>query len=364
MSLTPLETFIQDYIESADGLWEEVEPQVYDLLLPESAELMGRLGFSTEEMARITFDPEAVAEHPGSQFTTLGTPLTDRLLEDAQRRGRWGRSYIIGLHLRPRDLSSRVARGVDLPDGAELEFVRTRGLSFANAVFWFSATFTSDQKEQEKFPVAMDLHSGRQVRHLEELLEPTHLSEVPGKVLPDATRRPLAEAYALARERAVRSVAAVANQRRRELEDRYRRQETRMAQYYRDLRAENEEQIARAESRSADPSRALARRQAIDQEEKLRLSELRKKNALRVHLRLLNVLEVRQPKLVLECRLSSPRGDLADLTLVWDPITQSLEAPSCPECSRPTFAFRFRFKCGTWLCPSCAARPPERKTKN
>ena len=362
-STGPLETFLQDYIESADGLWEEAEPQVYDVLLPESAAAGERMPLSEDGMVRITFDPEALPEHPGSQFMTLGTPLMDGVLEDAQGRGRWSRGYLVGLHLSPQNLPSWIRQSVDLPEGAALELVRMRGQSFSNAVFWFSATFVSDQKEQEKFPVAMDLHTGRQVRHLEELLSPAHLSEVPGETLPEAPRRPLTEAYRLARERAVRSVGAVANQRRRDLEERRRRQEARMTQYYRDLREEVREQIARAESRSTDPSRAVSRLQAVEQEEKLRLAELRRKSALRVNLRLLNVLEVRQPKLLLECRLSSRRDDSAALSLVWDPLVESLEAPACPECAQPTFRFRFRFKCPTWLCPSCAAHPPERKGK-
>ena len=43
-------------------------------------------------------------------------------------------------------------------------------LHFPQAVFWFQAAFISDQKEQEIMPIAMDMHYGRPVRHLEALL--------------------------------------------------------------------------------------------------------------------------------------------------------------------------------------------------
>ena len=31
---SPLETFVRDYVETAGGAWDEVEPQVYDVILP------------------------------------------------------------------------------------------------------------------------------------------------------------------------------------------------------------------------------------------------------------------------------------------------------------------------------------------
>src|SRR5881227_3729468 len=34
MEPTPLETFVRDYVETAGGVWDEVEPEVYDILLP------------------------------------------------------------------------------------------------------------------------------------------------------------------------------------------------------------------------------------------------------------------------------------------------------------------------------------------
>ena len=36
MSRTVLEDLLRDYVESSGGAWDEVEPQVYDLLLPAS----------------------------------------------------------------------------------------------------------------------------------------------------------------------------------------------------------------------------------------------------------------------------------------------------------------------------------------
>jgi hypothetical protein len=162
---TPLEAFVRDYVETTGGVWDEVEPQVYDVLLPaedprEPVDVGGR------EILRIAFDPEALPEHPGAQLASFGTPLIDRLLAEAMHRGRSAQLYLVGLNLAPHDLAGRVRRALTLPAEAKLHLERVRPLHFAQAIFWFEATFVSDQKEQEIVPVAMDLHYGRQVRHL------------------------------------------------------------------------------------------------------------------------------------------------------------------------------------------------------
>ena len=178
---SPLETFLRDYADVSGGLWDEVEPQVYDLLLPPNErEIAGT------DVVRITFDPEALPEHPGAQLASYGTPLVDLLLADALDRGRYARLSLVGLNLAPQGLASRVGRALTLSDGLTVQIERVRPLHFPQAVSWFEATFVSDQKEQEILPVAIDLHYGRQVRHLEQLLNRRHLAEEPWTPLPEA----------------------------------------------------------------------------------------------------------------------------------------------------------------------------------
>src|SRR4051794_28248294 len=85
---SPLEAFLRTYADVSGGLWDQVEPQVYDLMLPSSAG-------SEAEVVRVTFDPEALAEHPGAQLASFGTPLVDQLLADAVARGRHVRLFLI-----------------------------------------------------------------------------------------------------------------------------------------------------------------------------------------------------------------------------------------------------------------------------
>ena len=143
------------------------------------------------------------------------------------------------------------------------------------------------------------MHHGRQVRHLEELLDRGHLAEQPWSPLPEAPHPRLASAYPIARDRVVRTLSALANTYHRELHERLDRQLERIGRYYADLRAEVEEQAKKARNRDEDPAKFAARIEGLEREEQLRGAELRRKSQLKVHLRLLNLLVIHQPKLLL-----------------------------------------------------------------
>ncbi len=356
--MSPLESFLRDYLETIGGAWDEVEPQVYDVLLPAD----GASG-EAAAMLRLAFDPEALPEHPGAQLASFGTPLIDRLLDDAMRRGRSAHFYLVGLNLEPHNLVSRLARQLSLTPPLELRVERVRALHFTQVVYWFRAEFVSDQKEQTILPMAVDLHYGREVRHLEQMLNPARLSREPSQPLPEARRMSLSAGYVTAREQVLRTLAALANVRARQLAERRDRQIERLTHYYTDLRGELEEQAHRGRSHAEDAAaRLLQRREAIDREERLRVAELMQKSQLRVHLQLLQLLRIDQPKLLIHTVITSEkpatgfasaRQPPAHLELVWDPLTEALEAPNCPVCGRPTFELA-PTRQGV-ACPACAA---------
>lgn len=347
-SATPLEQFVGDYLETVGGIWDEIEPQVFDVLLPASRNRAG----AGEESLRVTFDPEALPEHPGAQLANFGSPFVDHLLDDAMARGRTARAYVTGLNLAPFDLASRVNRGVKMGTGLEWRVQRARPRSFTQAVFWFRAVFVSDQKELEMLPTGFELYYGRQVRHLEQLLEEVPLADQPPQVLPEARRRTLGDVYLLARERVQRTLSSLANARSRELHERLDKQVSRMTRYYSDLRDEAAEQAARAQKREQDAAKYTARREALTQEEQVRIAELRHKHGLRVQLRLLSVLMLHQPKLLLDAEVTARGKPPVPWHLVWDPLTETLEAPECPHCGRPTFEL-VPTRLGEPACSAC-----------
>jgi len=349
-----LEEFVRDYVEATGGDWDEVEPQVYDVLLP-----AGGSGCEARDVVRIAFDPEALPEHPRAQLASYGTPFIDRLLAEAMARGQYARLYLIGLNLAPHDLAGLLRRALTLPEQTTLKPLSARPLHFAQAVFWFQAAFVGDQKEQEVVPVALDLHYCRLVRHLDQLLDHSRLAEAPSLPLPDARRLSLAAAYPVAREAVLPTVAALANIRGREVTSHVERQAARMRRYYADLRGELDQQVHRATSRAEDLARFAGRREALEREERFRITELRQKSALRVQLRLLTVLLVQQPKLLVRAQVEAKGREAAALELVWDPLTAAVEAAPCPACGRPTFAWAWTRQ-GRLLCTSCAATAPAR----
>jgi hypothetical protein len=345
-----LEDFVRDYVEAAGGAWDEVEPQVYDVLLPVGA---------GQEVLRVAFDPEALPEHPGAQLASYGTPFIDRLLADAVTRGHYARLYVLGLNLAPHDLAGLLGRALTLPAEASLKPEGARPLHFGQAVFWFQAAFVSDQKEQEVVPAALDLHYGRPVRHLDQLLDHARLAEAPSLPLAEARRLSLAAAYPLARDAVLPTVAALANIRGREAASHVERQAARMSRYYADLRAELDEQVRRATGRGEDLARFAGRREALEREEQFRVGELRQKSALCVQLRLLTVLLVQQPKLLVRAVVQGKGREAAPLELVWDPLVGAVEAVPCPCCGRPTYAWDWTRQ-GRLVCPACAAAAPTR----
>ena len=338
-SHTPLESFLLDYLEAVDGAWEEVEPQVYDVLLPEEMGLD-----AGAEPLRLAFDPEAVPEHAGSHLLTYGSPLLERLLDHACQQSRTCRVYLTGINLAVHGLEEWVRTGVAVPAGSTWKIGRVRPLFYAHAAFWFQATFSSDEKEQENYINVVDLHYGRFARHLEELLRggalPPACSRERPFPWPDASRIPLAQAYAQARRRVAGTAASVAQAHRAEQEQRLEKQVGRMQGYYRDLEQELAERLdkARVDGRTSEQSlHSLEERlQGVGREEGMRIAELRQRSTLQSHLRLLNVLLVVYAKLCIRAELVPQEGSALELTLVGDPILGQVEPLDCPQCGRPT----------------------------
>ncbi len=348
----PLESFLLDYLDGAGGVWDEVEPQVYDVMLPADPDgAGGGLDDGDRDILRVTFDPDALPEHPNSQLASFGTPLVDRLLADARRRGQCGRAFLNGLNLTPHNLSDRAGRALTLPAKHQMVVQHARAMLFPQALFWFEATFVSDHKESQVFLVAFDLSYGRPMRHSERLLEAEGLADEPGMFLPEVKHASPAEVYAVAREHVVRTLVPLANTRRRELAERVERQVARMNRYYEDLRAELVAGRRRAEQQSADVAKFDARLNATRHEQQTRVAELRNKSSLHADVRLASLLVIHQPKLQLAIDITGPRGT-TPAHLVWDPFIDSFEAVACPGCARPTFILSLN-RLAQLGCPQC-----------
>jgi hypothetical protein len=341
----PLEKFLVEYVDASGGLTEEIEPQVYDLLLPDS-----------DQPLRVTFDPDALPEHPAAQLVTFGSALLEQLLAQAQARGRIALVYLDDVHLMPHALDQRVRRDLTLPSGTNLLIESARPQYVTTTLFWFETTFIGDEKEQALYPVAVDRYYGRLVRYLEPLLDGERLSEIRRYAYPDASSQPLAQTYLHARERVMRTVLTEANSRQHELRARLAQQREQMTRYFADLRAELNERLEKVQARGEEGDSLLLRVEALNREERLRVEELQRKATLRAQIQLTNVLHVKIPRLFLEAQLVFDENRRAPipLKLTRDPLVEKTDALACPHCQHPTYELRVGRR-GDLRCPQCSA---------
>ena len=324
-----------------------MEPQVYDVLWPDA-----------DEPVRLTFDPEALPEHPAAQLVTFGSPVLDQLLERAYTRARVGLAYLDIAPPAADTVATQVRRELRLPDQTALRLDAARPLYVTHTVFWFEATYAGDAREQVLYPAVIDRYYGRFARHVEALLDDRRLADARLWPHPDAPSLPLVHAYEMARDRVVRTVAVEAESRSRDIRGTIARQVERTVRYFADLRAEFRERLEKAGGAGGGQGASLRLRlEAVDREEALRLEDLRRKGALRAELRLRNILHLKAPRLFLTAQLvATGRVPVwaIPLTLTWDPVVGKLDAVPCPHCQQPTYEFRLTPR-GELSCPACAA---------
>ncbi len=341
----PLEQFLIEYVDAVGGLADEIEPQVYDVLLPD---------VDTPQL--LAFDPDALPEHPSAQLLTFGSALLDDLLARAQARGQIGLAFLDDVHLAPHALAQRVTRDLTLPEPVSLRIETIRPLYVTHSLYWFEVTYSSDEKEQELYSIAVDRYYGRQVRSYDAWLDDERLSDARRWAFADAPSLPLDRTYRTAREAVVRTVRAELNTRQHQVEQRLAKQTERMKRYYADLRAELAERVEKAHARDEETESIALRQDVLNREEALRLDELARKGQVRVQLRLANLLHVKIPRLFIRTRVSAkafPAVHPATLTLTWDPLVEKTDALVCPNCQQPTFELQITGQ-GELHCASCS----------
>lgn len=356
MATSPLEEFLLEYVEVAGGLWQAAEPQVYDAMLPAAAGQAIGLAAS-EGVFRFTLDPEALPDYPTAQLMAFGNPLLDRIFEHAQSLGQVAQVYLTGFNLSPHDLPSTVRRSLQVPPGVEVRTASPRAYHFSAALFWFQATFISDEKVQSIVSLGIDRYYGRLTRTLEDTLRSAALSEARSYPYPDAPCLSLRRTYQLAREEATHAVTVTAHSHLAELQQYLQSETQRISRYFTDLRSDLADRRVRVVAKGEDVTPFDSQRQALDREEQAQLADLRHKLALRVQIRLLNVLHVIQPKLRMRVQLVPAHGIDGEIEVVFDPALQKVEATVCPVCARPTLALALR-RSGQVVCPVCAAVSP------
>jgi hypothetical protein len=344
-TLGVLEAFLRESLDASGGAWDEVEPQVYDVLWPD-----------VYDPVRLIFDPEALPEHPAAQLVTFGSPVLDQLLERAHAGARVGLAYLDVAPPAMATVAAQVRRELRLPDEAALRLDAARPLYVTHTAFWFEATYAGDAREQVLYSTAIDRYYGRFARHLEPMLDDRRLADARLWAHPDAPSLALGRAYEMARDGIVRTVAAEAASRSRAIRAASGRQSERTVRYFADMREELRERLEKTAGRSEQGESLRLRLGAVDREEAVRLEDLRRKAALRVELRVRNILHLKSPRLFLAAQVvtggRAPARTIP-LTLTWDPVAGKLDAVACPHCQQPAYEFRLTSR-RELRCPGCA----------
>jgi len=88
----------------------------------------------------------------------------------------------------------------------------------------------------------------------------------------------------------------------------------------------------------------------------VRIAELRQRSSVRVEIKLSSVMLVEQPKLQIAAAVMVKERSVGRLDLVWDPLSDGLEAVPCTRCGQPTFTLRIEH--AELVCANCPAVPP------
>ena len=333
--LTPLEELTIEYICSIEGDYERVEPQVYDIVLPDS--IINHLHLPVSNgLCRVTFDTEALADHPKAQLLAFGHPTLDQIFAMAHQQGSVGKIYLSGFNLQPHQLPIKLKQQLRIHKDLNVEFGIPRILHFTLWFYWFQATFICDEKIQHLFEIGIDQYYGRFTRRFQELLESAHITSCPIVPYPDIGGITLTDAYLLARSETIIKLRPMVRNYKEKLVNHLTQESHQITKYFEGMTAEVEERQKKTLSLGKDSETFQQQKRSLELEKQARLVELRKKMTLKVDLKLLNLLSVVVPKIATPLKLTSKRQAPVDLTVIWNPLTETVEPISCPKCQNPT----------------------------
>ena len=341
-----IEAFTIAAVEGLGGAAEKLADGLYTVLWSEGPT-------AQPETRRLAFDPEALEDDPESELVTIASPTLERIIARATASGRVARAFLSVAPGSPQGVAERLARSYRFVDSAWTPG-DGRPWFCPLGLFLFRVRYLCDSREEELVEVGVNLTDGRILRRLDEAIERYGLSPEPWEPLPTKGELPVVQTYGIARAELERRILSTLGSRRRHLEWRLERESGRAAAYYAELLRElREEQNALAADDPGRP-RLESKAWAIQMEQEGRLAELRGKYRLEVHVSLLSVLRLYQPKLVFRGRLAS-KAHGAEIPLVWDPVENTGEPARCSLCGGFTYQLGLS-RSGAVACPPCLER--------
>ncbi len=343
--MSELETFVLDYLQEAGSIVEPPAYSVYETLMPEA--VAARWGVPA--YLQLTFTGN---DQDGVTQLGYNHPLVEQMVQEAHGRSASTCLFVNDLRLDKSGVDELAIKNwVILNARAQPQRQSTMARVRSTYVrFNFKAAILSDEKQERLVSVLMDVHSGSRVAN-PGLIEGGATAVSPDTTLvslPDAPLRwqpkdspklksPLAEAALTAL--LDRAQTAVLQEMQTELANLQKRvarfrqlDEARLTDYYdalaRDLQT-------RLQTASADRRAGLQDKlTAVQNERRHKLADLAERYQVRIHLTLLNLLVIQQPKLIQPVQISN-RSTQISAYAVWDPLLRQLEPLHCQVCGQP-----------------------------
>lgn len=375
-----LDEFVLGYLEEAGSVVMPPEFGIYEVLMPE--EVAGSL--SLDEHTRLAFTPSAHSAPGDGEGDPLGAadaalrlsvnhPLVERIAQTLTRQPANARTFIRGVRTDKRGLAALARQHLSLANARidVLPATQEQATQHYYLLCNFKVTLLGEEKREELAVVVMDVQAGHAVddpvplQRLEIIdpepayaelpvaplrwrgapggapWAPAHADMAPTSSSPkssactalafDTLQALLPRAQAALRDKLAGQVAALAARLERQL----MLDLTRIGDYYDEMATDLQRRQAHLAPDDAERQQAIADKLGmLEAERTAKLADARSRYALRIEMKLLNVLLATQAKVILPMSISNRTATITR-TVVWDPLVHRVEPLVCDVCGQP-----------------------------
>lgn len=306
-----LQTFVTDVIEALGGVVVPVEYALCHALIPEEYQSY----FHNKTEIELSFDYEVAQENPQSEFVTFGSYILDQVLALVHQKP---------VHTLRFAQVDRLTLGQPLKkikhflkEPGDIAIKSERAVLGAWGVFQFRIVYVSDEKEEQRHQVWVDLITGHVSEAMKAKQNRIMYEEEPADTLPVPHLLDMAEGFQTAYQYAKHQAK---QERANRLQDNAIEKDIdRIQTYYAELLHENEQRMARKGLKEEKKAELQAKAKAIQLERDKQLQDIKNRHNIHIDISLDHSITYFIP--VLEYKVCTRfRGEQKEQTLYYNPI--------------------------------------------